>query len=92
MRIILDNDGNIKFFDGAVTTTLQAYAAGIWYPIRIHWDLVAGFALVFVDNVYKTRKAIANPSWINRIGFITDSTLESYTFDVDTLFVYNITI
>jgi len=92
MRVELDSDGDIKLFDGAGTTVLQAYAANTWYTIRMYWDCVSQAVAIFVDNVFRTRKNITGTDFVGRIGFYTDITLESYTFHADDLKIFNLTV
>jgi len=86
------DDGNIKYFDGAATTTLCAYAANTWYTIRAHIDCVAGYSVIWVDNVWNCRKALTSLDYINNLYIRTKAEDTGYTLNMNNLKIFNLTV
>jgi len=86
------DDGNIKYFDGAATTTLCAYAANTWYTIRAHIDCVAGYSIIWVDNIWNCRKALTSLDYINNLYLRTKVGDTGYTLNLNNLKIFNLTV
>lgn len=95
LNILFDDDNNIKIKDSVGgTTILQAYAANTWYKIRAFFDAGAGYSLVFINNVFKARVAMdfSNAYYADRIQVSTWPVPTTYTFDVNNLKIFNLTV
>jgi len=90
--IQMSDIGQIKFWDGAALTNLQAYAANTWYTIRIYWDCVSAAVAVWVDNVWKIRKDLAALEFINNILIQTKVGDTGYELDINNLKIFNLTV
>lgn len=88
----MDDDGDIKFFDGANTTVLRGYAANTWYTIRIYCDCAAQGAVIFVNNVFKARKDLTGLDYVDTVGTRTQIVDTGYTLDINNLKIFNLTI
>lgn len=85
----------IYFYNGTGTTLLVAFAVDTWYKIRLHFDCVARAAVVFVDNVFRLRSALnagAVCDFVDSIKIETDIVCSGYTFDINKLRVFNLTV
>ncbi|HEY1548142.1 MAG TPA: glycosyl hydrolase family 28 protein [Kofleriaceae bacterium] len=83
-------DGNIEAHIGAVTTTIQPFAANVWYRVRVLVDTTRGVFDLYVDGVRKEhdvalRTASAN---VASMSFYMDGA-NTGTLVVDNALVYN---
>lgn len=89
------DDNKIYIVDSwANSTYLQDYEDGEWYKIKIHADSTTGKASVFIDNVYKGLITMDYQAayYADEIRIQTDPVSTGYTFDIDDLFIMNLTI
>ena len=95
IHILFDDDNDIKISDSVgAPTILQAYAANTWYKIRITFDAGAGYGIVFIDNVFIARVAMdfSGAYYADRIQISTWPVPTGYTFDVNHLKIFNLTV
>lgn len=89
-------DRKFWFWNGtAEVELLSSYNVNQWYKIRIHFDCVARAAVIFVENVFKVRttlSALTICDYVNVIRARTDPLSTGYTFDINNLKVFNLTI
>ena len=83
-------DGNIIAHVGATTTTIQPFAANVWYRLRVVVDTSAGTFDLYVDGVRKQQAvALRTPSSsVDRVAFFMDNA-NTGTLFVDHVFIYN---
>ena len=72
---------------------IRAYAINTWYTIKIHFDLLARVATIFVDNVFEGRSVLGAGDYINELRFWTNGAdAGNYNFDIDDLKLFNLTV
>lgn len=89
------DDGNIEYqCNGGVSQVLQAYAAGTWYKIRVHFDCISRYCCIFIDDVFNSRQALAAGAagnYVDGVRFWTGETA-SVGLGINNLKIMNLTV